>query len=160
MKNLKSFSLLILAILLIIGCKESVNPETEAILEEAGTLHDASLEMSIEVKHLLEGTDTLLERVGALIPNLPDEAAQLDADGYITAILEAKEDYKLWETSLVEVPGHEHAHHEGEGHQHNHDHSMDKASPEEILQKQKELNNFIKNIKNRLVKAIEMASAL
>ncbi|NJN77415.1 MAG: hypothetical protein HC803_03050 [Saprospiraceae bacterium] len=157
MKTLKYLGLFLVLSLLITGCKEAADPEAEAKLKEAGELHDASLALGKEVSDMLATTDVLIAQVEAIVPTIEDEMTQQDADAHITSISEAKNDYNLWKETLVEVPGHEHAH---TGEAHNHDHSMDNKPPAEILAKQKELNEYIADIKNRLTKAIEMAQAV
>jgi hypothetical protein len=157
MKTLKYLGLFFVLSLLITSCKETADPETEAKMKQAGELHDASLASGKEVAAMLEMTDDLIAQVETIVPTIEDEMMQQDADAYITGITEAKADYQLWKETLVEVPGHEHDH-TGEGHKH--DHSMDKATPDEILAKQTELNDYIDDIKTRLAKAIEMAQSV
>jgi hypothetical protein len=157
MKTLKYLGLFLVLSLLITGCKESVDPETEAKMKQAGELHDASLASGKEVAAMLETTDDLIAQVEVAVPTIEDEMMQQDAKAYITGITEAKADYQLWKETLVEVPGHEHQH---TGEAHNHDHSMDEATPDEILAKQTELSDYINDIKNRLAKATEMAQSV
>lgn len=157
MKTLKYLGLFLVLSLLITGCKESADPEAEAKMKQAGEVHDAALASGKEVSDMLAMTDDLIATVEAIVPTIEDEMMQQEADAYITGITEAKADYELWKSTLVEVPGHDHAH---TGESHNHDHSMDKASPDEILAKQTELKAFIDDVKNRLAKAIEMSQSV
>jgi hypothetical protein len=157
MKTLKYLGLFLVLSLLITGCKEAADPEAEAKMKQAGEVHDAALASGKEVSDMLAMTDDLIAVVGAIVPTIEDEMMQQEADAYITGINEAKADYELWKSTLVEVPGHDHAH---TGEAHNHDHSMDKATPDEILAKQMELKAFIDDVKNRLAKAIEMSQSV
>jgi hypothetical protein len=157
MKTLKYLGLFLVLSLLITGCKEAADPETEAKMKQAGELHDASIASAKEVSDMLAITDGLIAEVEAIVPTIETEMMQQEADAYITGITEAKADYELFKSTLVEVPGHEHQH---TGEAHNHDHSMDKATPDEVLAKQAELKDFIDDVKNRLAKAIEMAQSV
>lgn len=159
MRILKYLGLILLVTAFITSCKGGEDPEAAAKLKEAGELHDASLAVRNEVSKMLSESEGLIAAVKVIIPTLEGKETQLDANGYIDAIGDAQKDYTIWEDELVEVPGHAHAHQEGGGH-HHHNHSMDNASPEDILKKQKELKDFIDDIKNRLTKAIEMAQSV
>ena len=64
-----------------------------------------------------------------------------------------KADLELWESNLIEVPGHDHDHH---GHDHNHDHgSQPDLTPEMMLEVQKELLETIQKIDSRLTKVAQ-----
>ncbi|MFT6147432.1 MAG: hypothetical protein ACJAUH_000109 [Saprospiraceae bacterium] len=159
MRILKYLGLFLFLSLLVTGCKESVDSEADAKLQEAGELHDASLVSGNEVSEMLLMTGDLIKQVEMIVPSIEDPIMQGDADAYITGITVAQADFSLWKESLVEVPGHAHDN-SNLGEPHNHDHSMDKAEPADILAKQMELKEYIDDIKNRLAKAIEMSQGV
>lgn len=136
MKSLKHLGLLLLFVLTIMGCKNGQDPERTATLEKAGIIHDEGLALGAEVKDMITIIDEILVELGDF----------KEAISYSERAKAIKADYKTWQETLVEVPGHAH-HHEGE--HHHHDHSMDNAPAEDILKKQEDSRDFITDIHSR-----------
>lgn len=155
MKNLKNLAYLLILTTVLISCGEQKNPEDEAKLKEAGEMHDAALAAGEEVNGMFENSSEIMGNLQTAIEGTEDEAMKEELMAHMNSITDAKNDYQLWKESLVEVPGHAHDHeaHSGEGHAH--DHSMDDASPADVLAKQTELKEYIEDIKNRLIRAME-----
>ena len=137
MKSLKHLGLLLLFVLTIMGCKNGQDPERTATLEKAGKIHDEGLALGAEVKDMIVTIDEILADLGNY----------KEAVSYSERTKAIKADYKTWQETLVEVPGHAHHHHEGE--HHHHDHSMDNAPAEDILKKQEDSRDFITDIHSR-----------
>ena len=63
-----------------------------------------------------------------------------------------KADLELWESNLIEVPGHDHDHH---GHDHNHDHgSQPDLTPEMMLEVQTALKIEVEKLNSRIEKLL------
>lgn len=144
MKTLKYLGVFLVLTLTVISCKSGEDPERAAKLEEAGKMHDEGLALGGEVKEMTARAEELISQLG--------EEQQEETIPHIESVEAVKEDYKTWQETLVEVPGHAHTHHEGG---HHHDHSMDNAPAEDILKKQEELRDFIADVHNRIMKAVE-----
>ena len=148
MKTLKYLGLFLVLTLTITSCGSGEDPERAAKLEEAGKMHDEGLMLGAEVSKMISTAEELIGQIG--------EEQKEAAIPHIESIDAIKEDYKSWQETLVEVPGHAHAHHDEDGHHHhNHDHSMDDASADEVVKKQEELKDFIADAHNRATKAID-----
>lgn len=159
MKQLKLWSLVLLLATLFVSCGEQKDPEAEAKLEEAGKIHDEAIAVGDEVKNILNGTDSLIAQIEAAAAKIEDETLKADILAHSNSITDAKQDYEVWLVSLKEVPGHEHEHnHDEQGH-HHHEHADENQPAEVVLQTQKDLKEMIEDIKNRLLKAVETATA-
>lgn len=157
MKTLKYLGLFLVLGLTITSCSSGEDSKDEAKLKEAGELHDAALALGEETMARIEEASDLVRQVVEAMPAM-EEMDKADAESHLNSITEVKEDYEVWQKSLVEVPGHAHEHHEG--HHHNHDHSMDDASADEVLKKQEELKDFIADVHNRATKAVEALQSM
>jgi len=144
MKTLKHLGIFLVLTLTIISCEGGEDPERAAKLEEAGKIHDEGLTLGGEVKEMTARAETLINQFG--------EEQQEEIVPHVESIEAVKEDYKIWQETMVEVPGHAHTHHEGH---HHHDHSMDNAPAEDIIKKQEELRDFIADAHNRIIKTVE-----
>lgn len=145
MKTLKYLGLFLVLTLTIVSCGNSEDPERAAKLEEAGKMHDEGLALAQEVSKMIGTAEELISQLG--------EEQQEEAVPHIESVEGVKEDYKSWQETLKEVPGHAHTHHDGE--HHHHDHSMDDAPADDIIKVQEESRDFIADAHNRITKAID-----
>lgn len=152
MKTLKYLGVFLVLTLTITSCGSSEDSERAAKLEEAGRMHDEGLALAAEINKMIGTAEELIGQLG--------EEQQEEVVPHIESIEGVKEDYKSWQETLKEVPGHAHAHNEGDGHHHNHDHSMDNASADDIVKVQEESRDFIADAHNRLTKAIDAVQTM
>ena len=128
---------LILA-LFVISCS-SVNSGDEGEFDGSMEAHELAMEMSKQVKEKIENLEL------ASGQNEPADTVLLDS---VSALMES---FEYWESTIVEVPGHEHHHdHEGHDHDHDHDHSPSPdVTPEQMLEIQKDLLDRITKLNDR-----------
>jgi len=133
----------LLLLIVIFGCSSS---REERLLEKSKEIHETALNIGNEVKDKIKQIDEQADNLEE-----PTKSAIKDSVETLTSA------WEFWESTIVEVPGHEHEHHD---HNHDHDHSQpDNLTPEMVLELQQDLQsraaslnvraeNVLKRLKN------------
>jgi ABC-type nickel/cobalt efflux system permease component RcnA len=130
----------------------------EALTKEALAHHEAAMSTEKELKILLAEVGALKTTLAALKDSLSADSTRATTIGGTLAELEKVEtDYAAWAKAIVEVPGHEHAHEHGDGHDHDHDHAPVQATPEQMVDIQREIKENVLKIKQAATQAIAQA---
>ena len=112
--------------LLIVSCTAS---NDEKLHQQSVETHDLAIKVG---EHVHEK----IQRIAAYAKNVDDTLKTMLED----SVESLQQDYDFWESTIVEVPGHEHDHHEG----HNHDHTPPSdLNPEMILEIQRDMRDQI-----------------
>ena len=133
-----------LIVIMIAGCTATTHQQDE-VVKQSIELHEATLKISQEVRQRIEEFAMMTESLDdSLKSSLMDSIQRLNSD------------WADWESSIVEVPGHEHEHdhHDHTGHTHDHQPSAD-LTPQMVLEIQQDLNQQIKAIDNRVNRLME-----
>lgn len=116
-------------LVLLILCISCSSPKEDATLKESIETHELALQISGKVKQKLASIEQLTM-------SLEDSSKIIFSDSLVAI----QTSFEAWESSIVEVPGHEHDHHDHEGHDHNHAPSPE-LTPEMALEIQKDLRD-------------------
>ena len=99
-----------------------------------------------------EHVNEKIKRIAAYVEELKDPLKSLLQD----SVQVLTEDYAYWESTIIEVPGHEHEHHDHDDVEHNHNHtSAPDLTPEMILEIQRDLRNRIVKLNIRAQKLLD-----
>ena len=130
-----------LYLLLILGaCTSS---QHEKLNQQGIEMHGAALVLGNEIDR----------KIGLLSNDSKIASDSIFQDSLRSIIQE----YQAWESSIIEVPGHEHDHHNHEGHDHNHDHSASPdLTPEMVLEIQTELKRRAEKLNEKVDRIIEL----
>lgn len=104
-------------------------------LEEAATLHDKALQAEEALRPLL---DSLEQRHNQI--SIQGRALTEAERSFVQSVSALQQRFERWKEERIEVPGHEHAHHHDHDHGHGHTHGrkMPEATPEHMLNIQRE----------------------
>lgn len=131
----------------------------EALTKEALGHHEAAMTAEKQVKELMVELGKLKPALISLKDSL---AADPDRLAKVTQSLETMDkveaDFAAWAKNIVEVPGHEHQHEHGEGHDHDHDHTPVQATPEQMVDIQRETKDNVIRIKEMAASALAAAN--
>ncbi len=132
----------IFLILLIVACTSKHDEK----------LHAQSVETHNLAIKIGEHVQEKIERIEAHAMTLDEPLKAMLKDSVETL----SQDLAYWESTIVEVPGHEHDHHHHDhsGHDHNHAPAPD-ITLEMVLDIQKELKNQIENLDMRTQKILD-----
>jgi len=125
-----------------------------ALIVACTTTHDEKLHaQSVETHNLAikigEHVRAKIERIEAHAMTLGEPLRAMLKDSVETL----SRDLAYWESTIVEVPGHEHDHHHHEGHDHDHSPSSH-LTPEMILDIQRDLRDRIVKLNIRAQKLL------
>lgn len=104
-------------------------------LEEAAALHEEALEAEEALRPLL---DSLEQRHNQI--SIQGRALTEAERSFVQSVSALQQRFERWKEERIEVPGHEHAHHHDHDHGHGHTHGrkMPEATPEHMLNIQRE----------------------
>ncbi len=144
MKYCLSCLTFILSLYILCGCTSGSG---DPLMAEAFDEHQ--LAMAIHDSVLIQ-LDTLDQRITAM--HIKDSATI----SYIKAVKAIKQDFEIWDESMVSVPGYESEHEHDHDHNHEHDHDHENSpndlkdmSSEQILALQKGLRLEIQRIEKK-----------
>ncbi len=131
---------LLLITLILFGCSSS---RDERLLEKSKEVHEAALDVGQQVSKKIEQINDLAEELEE-----PLKTAAIDSAEVLLT------DWGSWQSSIVEVPGHDHDH-DHHGHDHNHDHgSSPDLTPAMVLEIQQDLQKRALNLDTRAQKIL------
>lgn len=108
---------------------------TDPKLEEAAALHEEALETEEALRPVL---DSLKQRHNQI--SIQGRALTEKEQSFVKSVSQLQQRYAQWKEERIEVPGHEHAHDHDHDHSHDHTHGkkMPEATPEHMLNIQRE----------------------
>ncbi|KGE86977.1 MAG: hypothetical protein ACE362_10795 [Phaeodactylibacter xiamenensis] len=108
---------------------------TDPKLEEAASLHEKALQSEEALRPLL---DSLEQRHNQM--SVQGRALTEAEQSFLQSVSKLQQRYAQWKEERIEVPGHEHAHHHDHDHDHDHTHGkkMPEATPDHMLNIQRE----------------------
>lgn len=118
-------------------------------------LHDQSVKNHNQALKIGTQVQGKINRIDSLISSLTEEKSTIAV--LIDSLTSIKEDYAYWESTIVEVPGHEHDHEHHNHHDHNHDQEPN-LTPEMILAVQQDLKERIEKLNDRTQELLSKAS--
>ena len=120
--------LLLLLVIVTFGCS---NSREEELLEKSKEVHEAAMKIGKEIKDKIKQIDEQSEGLEE-----PTKSAIKDSVEALTSA------WEVWESTIVEVPGHDDHDHHDHDHDHDHDHSQpDNLTPEMVLELQEDLQS-------------------
>jgi DNA repair exonuclease SbcCD ATPase subunit len=104
-------------------------------LEEAAGLHEKGMEAEEALRPLLETLEKQQNQI-----NIQGRALTDEEKSFVQSVSQLQQRFVQWKEERIEVPGHEHAHHHDHDHGHGHTHGkkMPEATPEHMLNIQRE----------------------
>ncbi|MEQ8703954.1 MAG: hypothetical protein RIC19_08530 [Phaeodactylibacter sp.] len=108
---------------------------TDPKLEEAAALHDKALQAEEALRPLL---DSLEQRHNQI--SIQGRALTEAERSFVQSVSALQQRFERWKEERIEVPGHEHTHDHDHDHGHGHTHGkkMPEATPEHMLNIQRE----------------------
>ncbi|NBC06949.1 MAG: hypothetical protein GVY26_07130 [Bacteroidetes bacterium] len=108
---------------------------TDPKLEKAAALHEKALQTEEALRPLL---DSLEQRHNQI--SVQGRALTEKEQSFVKSVSQLQQRYAQWKEERIEVPGHEHAHDHDHDHSHDHTHGkkMPEATPEHMLNIQRE----------------------
>ena len=133
----------LLVLIIFFGCSNS--SQENALLEKSMEQHEAALGVSKQVMEKITSLENQLESLA--------EVERLALEDTIQNLRSA---WDGWESTIVEVPGHEDHHHHDHDHDHDHDHeAAPDLTPEMILEIQEDINRRINKLNERVQLVVE-----
>jgi hypothetical protein len=108
---------------------------TDPKLEEAASLHEKAMEAEEALRPMLERLEQRHNQI-----SVQGRALTAEEQSFLQSESQLQQRFAQWKEERIEVPGHEHAHHHGHDHGHGHTHGkkMPEATPEHMLNIQRE----------------------
>jgi DNA repair exonuclease SbcCD ATPase subunit len=108
---------------------------TDPKLEEAASLHEKAMEAEEALRPMLERLEQRHNQI-----SVQGRALTAEEQSFLQSVSQLQQRFAQWKEDRIEVPGHEHAHHHGHDHGHGHTHGkkMPEATPEHMLNIQRE----------------------
>lgn len=131
-----------LFMLMVVAC--STTQDEKLHLQSVET-HDLAIKIGEHVKEKIGQIDTKTNLLEEPLKSLLKDS-----------VLVLTQEYTHWESTIVEVPGHEHAHHDHDHAGHDHDHSpAANLTPEMVLEIQRDIRDRIVNLNIRAQKLLD-----
>lgn len=109
---------------------------TDPKLEEAASLHEQGMKAEEALRPMIESLEQQANQINIQGRELTDQE-----QAFAKSVSTLKQRYEQWKEDRIEVPGHEHAHHDHDhdhGHDHTHGKKMPEATPDHMLNIQRE----------------------
>ena len=114
-------------------------------LEEAASLHKEGMQAEEGLRPMIESLEQQLNQVSVQGKELTEEE-----QSFVQTATKLKARYEQWKEERIEVPGHEHHHDHDHGHDHTHGKKMPEATPDHMLNIQRESLESILTIKKEV----------
>ncbi|MCR9098752.1 MAG: hypothetical protein NXI25_02300 [bacterium] len=127
-------NILFLFLLLTLTACASGEP-ADPKLEEAAVLHEEALQAEEALRPMLERLEHRHNQI-----RVQGRALTAEEQSFLQSVSQLQQRFAQWKEERIEVPGHEHAHHHDHDHGHGHTHGkkMPEATPEHMLNIQRE----------------------
>ncbi len=130
-------------VMFIYGCSDS---HETALKNQSIEAHNKALKIGQSAK-------TKIDKMKELIDTIDLELEK----AWVDSVSKLDEDWKIWNSTVVEVPGHEHEHAHDEHHDHSHDHNAQiDLTPEMVLEVQQDLEIRAVKLNDRVDRLMEI----